>query len=494
MGKQQSATGTSGPAVYQASRVVVKNVLAAMCLASGLFTVDGARGAERVRNGGFEAQVEGENVAEGWSSAKLPGVTLSLDSDTAAHAGSWCARIDGTDPDAQRTNVSGWRQTVPMDSTQPLFFSAWVKAQGVDRVRIGMLHQAEQAPPNLANQALHVLTGTFDWRQVTALVRPAEGTVRLNLYMGLQRSGGTVWFDDVSLQPTALLPDGRSIHEARVRTCPPLSCVAEPRPLVGEPGSVTVRRLDEAGTPVTDFTGAVELFCRGAAGLPQRCTFTAEDGGEKAFGVVFAEGRTSRVRVRWDDGEVLSNPVRPRQPEEPPVFFGDLQVLAGDVPADLDPVQTLIFADGYRLALALATPPASDGWVVDGSATSVSGVPALIWGDLQRPSRRYATTGARILVLLDVNGAHPGGRAVLASPDAVRQVRWRVAGTSPVSRVELHRGDERVRCWELNHWDAAAVWTCVLPLSGATEHWVLAVRQVDGEMAWTSPVHVCLAE
>ncbi|MCA1808809.1 MAG: DUF3604 domain-containing protein [Kiritimatiellia bacterium] len=107
----------------------------------------------------------------------------------------------------------------------------------------------------------------------------------------------------------------------------------------------------------------------------------------------------------------------------------------------------------------------------------------------------YATTGARIIIILEINGALMGNE-IRVTPRSRLDVNIRIGGTAPLDEISLHRYDGQK-------------WSCPLRktgLAGPTrdirQHltagrgvsvYYLRVRQQDGEMAWSSPIRVATA-
>ena len=120
-----------------------------------------------------------------------------------------------------------------------------------------------------------------------------------------------------------------------------------------------------------------------------------------------------------------------------------------------------------------------------------------------RERRCYATTGARILLRFEVDG-HGMGQLVEVEPgDRVtnreRHVRVTVHGTSLVDRVEIVRNNVDVCTYRGESEDVSFDWTdqqaldrIALPRAmrgGAlTCYYYARVTQLDGEIAWSSPV------
>lgn len=412
-----------------------------------------------VANGGFETVTEDGRWAAGWMRLTMAGARLVVDSGV-SHSGSRSGRVDGTAPEQQGRYVRAWRQDIGPLPSASLWVSMWVKARNLTDGRVNILHKDPDGDV-LFNQHLASFEGTFDWREIGGIVTPVQGATALQLVMGLVRSSGSVWFDDVVVAPLAdqaanfgemrMEPDGPgpaggkrpvqfhftigrcgiepggslmlqwqrwrpaaefrlgkfSVHcdqpgarfriavPARKRTWPPqprptaciatlqgpsalkpgahvtisasmtytqhtnvscrivgliaprlraagrpmaggavvrarpgavadLRCIAEARPLIGQPGRLVVAVTDKFGNPVEDFRGTVRLAGDASASLPSTYTFTAADAGSHEFAITFAKARVVHVTARLGGLLARSNPILPRSGGEPGVFFGDI--------------------------------------------------------------------------------------------------------------------------------------------------------------------------
>ena len=103
-----------------------------------------------------------------------------------------------------------------------------------------------------------------------------------------------------------------------------LRCIAEARPVLGEPGRLTVAATDAHGNPSADFRGTVTLACNTDSSLPKQYTFTEGDGGSHVFEGLFPKDAVSRVQVTSGKLAATSNPILPREAGEPGIYFGDL--------------------------------------------------------------------------------------------------------------------------------------------------------------------------
>ncbi len=106
-----------------------------------------------------------------------------------------------------------------------------------------------------------------------------------------------------------------------------------------------------------------------------------------------------------------------------------------------------------------------------------------------RERRCYATTGARLLLDFRLGNTLMGGVAPAGSP---ARVTWRVNGVERVAKVEILRGDLDAKRFVTafssapDTLDASGAWTDPQPPTRAVYY--LRVTQIDGEMAWSSPI------
>ena len=159
-------------------------------------------------------------------------------------------------------------------------------------------------------------------------------------------------------------------------------------------------------------------------------------------------------------------------------------------------------ARGYRLGFVGGTDNHS-GWPTrkgDGfcGLTAIQ-APALAWGELFRAlhaRRCYATTGARIVADVTLNGA-PMGSELRLQPGAERRLRVRIRGTAPLECVQV------IHCGHLlaelpvaaDCPDLDAEWLDERPGRPLEDvYYYLRARQHDGECLWTSPFWIDLPE
>jgi len=107
-----------------------------------------------------------------------------------------------------------------------------------------------------------------------------------------------------------------------------------------------------------------------------------------------------------------------------------------------------------------------------------------------RARRCYATTGPRILVTFTVNGAAMGSEIVAASAERPRVVKALVAGTAPITRVDVVRNNDDAHTLRPQSTECALEWTDDSPLPPGGSFYYLRVVQSDGHMAFASPVWV----
>ncbi len=407
-----------------------------------------------VPNPGFEEGPAAQ--AASWAMPERTGCRFAVD-DTVAHGGKRSIRVDGLDVAQQDRFVQAWRIDVPLPATDSLWLSGWVRGQDLTAGRINVLHK-DKSGKVLQNQGIGSFAGTFAWQESGAPLAKVPGAVSVQLVLGLQKSTGSIWFDDLVIGPRdaattgslALLPGNQ--HQAggmlaatfvfalgdkglqpggevalqwdNWRTCrefaiqdpkaecsvagtelkltrpprkkswPPtpqpvdtvvtlageqplpagaeiriacqlrfskftnvqaslfgtisqgpgtlaghtatirlepqggrpkeLLCHAEPRPLTGQPGRVTVAVTDAAGNPAAGFRGTIHFAPVPGMKTPADYTFTAEDGGSHDFLLACPAGQVTRLLVSTGELQAVGNPILPRTPAEPGVYFGDI--------------------------------------------------------------------------------------------------------------------------------------------------------------------------
>ena len=173
----------------------MRNAVLVIALGLGVATAQN----DLVGNPGFEDLAEGGKQLAAWGLPTRPGVQFAWD-DEVYRSGRRSARVDGIDPDKQTHYVQAWRQNVRPLPDEPLWLSVWVKTRDVISGRLNVLHQDDKGEV-LLNQGLAGFDGTFDWRELGGALKRVPGATGLQLVMGLVKSTGTVWFDDLALEP-----------------------------------------------------------------------------------------------------------------------------------------------------------------------------------------------------------------------------------------------------------------------------------------------------
>ena len=451
----------------------------------------------------------------------------------------------------------------------------------------------------------------------------------------------------------AVRPLGKPfVVSARGGPAAELRCIAEARPLAGEPGRLIVAATDAHGNPSADFRGTITLTCNTDSDLPQQYTFVEGDGGSRVFEGRFPKDAVSRVKATSGKLAVTSNPILPRESGEPGIYFGDLHShseISGDGVGDPDQaydyarrfwgldlaalsdhsprgerwkravdaanrhnadgrfvtfvafewsdarrghrnayyrddtgpeqprlrdnmqswwdffderdvrvltvphhpntqsaakrpdgksvwgptdwsvvshtyqrivelnqirgafevpggpipelrvvrkdvgssVQTALAA-GHRLGFIGATDTHSGRpGTGDARCAIVSDRPsrARLWDSLHARSC-YATSGAHILVLFNLNDRPMGSEIRLDDNTTQRQIAWRAIGTGPIERVDLLRNNEIVKSWAGESKDDLwGTFSRAEPVA-KTEWWYVRVIQADSHMAWSSPIWV----
>ncbi len=171
-----------------------------------------------IRNSGFEEIGPDGKTPLHWVFHRAAGAEWATDATT-AHTGERSARVTGIDPGKQDRYVRAWRQDVPFEVNAPYFLSVWVKAKDVTTGRVAVLIRDGTGAVTL-NQTLAAFAGTFDWREFSGVIRQVPGTRSLQLVLGLVKSGGTAWLDDVRLIPAETFLRGYGAFAVAVRKTP----------------------------------------------------------------------------------------------------------------------------------------------------------------------------------------------------------------------------------------------------------------------------------
>ncbi len=100
-----------------------------------------------------------------------------------------------------------------------------------------------------------------------------------------------------------------------------------------------------------------------------------------------------------------------------------------------------------------------------------------------RERRTYATTGARIILNVTVNGHRSGSEIDLTGP---AKIAVKAHACAPVERVDLIRNDRCLHSWYPEALDINLTHVDEKPLRGGAYY--VRLRQTDGEYAWSTPV------
>jgi hypothetical protein len=192
--------------------------------------------------------------------------------------------------------------------------------------------------------------------------------------------------------------------------------------------------------------------------------------------------RLAEIYSKWGTCEYPGNPHDRRRPTDPPRGYVQealacghrLGVIAGGDTHDSRPGNKapepcgIEFPDGLTAVYA--------------NSLTREGIWDALWN-----RRSYGTTGARILLEFSINGKLMGGELVCDGP---RQVQLRAAGTARIATLELIRDNDVLFSWQVDQGHVATSYSDRDTLSEG-EHWYyLRLAQVDGHMAWSSPVWV----
>jgi hypothetical protein len=107
-----------------------------------------------------------------------------------------------------------------------------------------------------------------------------------------------------------------------------------------------------------------------------------------------------------------------------------------------------------------------------------------------RSRRTYATTGARIVLDFRCNGHQMGEEIVAQGPPLLTAD---VTGTGPIERLELIR-DDRLLFTQWGDGDRSTLEHADEDCPQGQHYYYLRVTQIDGELAWSSPIWVLRAD
>jgi hypothetical protein len=104
-------------------------------------------------------------------------------------------------------------------------------------------------------------------------------------------------------------------------------------------------------------------------------------------------------------------------------------------------------------------------------------------------ARRTCAATDKIFVELSC-GEHLMGEVFESNVAPV--LAFRIAGTAPIKRVTVVRNEQNHHVIEGKDREVSATWTDEQPLKGENRYY-LRVEQVDGNMAWSSPLWITYA-
>ena len=269
-------------------------------------------------------------------------------------------------------------------------------------------------------------------------------------------------------------PCGHKIILYRDTEAPPL--LAEQRPAVRS-GSYLKRNLD----PDTIRCDTVEDTWQALHTLGEgRAMVTAHHTADWGYHDPVLQ-RLGEVYSKWGTCEYPGNPLDLRPAMPPRDYVQDalgrgyhLGIIAGGDTHDSRPGNRapepfgLEFPDGLTAVFA----------------TSLTR--EAIWEALWE-RRTYGTTGARILLQFEVNDTPMGGEVRIVGP---AEIKVEAVGSTPIQSVEIIKDSQVVHRWRGQEEQVRVEYTDeALPPDGVHYYYV-RLTQVDGQMAWSSPVWI----
>jgi len=108
-----------------------------------------------------------------------------------------------------------------------------------------------------------------------------------------------------------------------------------------------------------------------------------------------------------------------------------------------------------------------------------------------RERHTYGTTGEHIILDFRLNGYLMGSEIVISDGNPTIEVR--AIGTNKIRKIRLVRSGETLKEWRVDGMEVNLTWTDNLSLEEIDKkdhYYYVVVEQVNGEMAWASPVFV----
>jgi hypothetical protein len=110
-----------------------------------------------------------------------------------------------------------------------------------------------------------------------------------------------------------------------------------------------------------------------------------------------------------------------------------------------------------------------------------------------RARRAYATSGPRIVLRFSVSGVPMGGALHVSDPGAPREIVVRAVGTAPLARIDCVKSGELLFSVEGEGGESLELRAEDTEPVRPGEYLYARVEQVDGGLAWSSPVWVEVA-
>lgn len=158
--------------------------------------------APAIVNAGFD-EAEGEGLV-GWRFVEPEGVKMYFIDTEVKHSGK--ASVRATRPEGQRRRDEtpyGVVQTVRVKPFHTYRLCAWVKADGITPSEHSIAVIGSRDKRVLTYQWL-AIKPTQDWTQHKIAFNSLDHD-EVELYVGFETTRGTIWFDDVSIEPAGLL-------------------------------------------------------------------------------------------------------------------------------------------------------------------------------------------------------------------------------------------------------------------------------------------------
>lgn len=157
-----------------------------------------------VTNGQF-TEVGSDGLPVGWGSWAPSGTSTVEVEPTAGPRGDPAVRIEAV-PTTDESVRRAITQRIAVDDATPrsLRLTGYIKADGLATSGFTAIRvQGHKADGTVSMPVQYVgrLSGTFGWTEARAYLDVPLGTTRISVEPMLDRSGGTVWFDDISLAP-----------------------------------------------------------------------------------------------------------------------------------------------------------------------------------------------------------------------------------------------------------------------------------------------------